>query len=108
MSQAEKKYQKLNDLIKKLPAWTIRPLFFLIKFISHELGLPIPFLSIKPQDFGICLFYNQIEEPLIKSNAPILSIFRHNFSVTFNKPTKRAIVKDGKVVVSRGIYVGMQ
>jgi pyruvate dehydrogenase E2 component (dihydrolipoamide acetyltransferase) len=48
-------FKKINDTLKRLPVFIIRPLVYFTGFLASALGLNLPFMGVRPFPFGSCL-----------------------------------------------------
>ena len=91
-----------------MPTVIVQLLSQIVSFVSYNLNLPIPFLSVRKQHFGSVLLTNvsgmqgfHEVTPIKQVFAPITNFTRSIASVVLCTPKERAVVEDGQIKVAK-------
>ena len=73
----------------------------LMAFISYNLGMAVPAVSLEKNHFGSVLLTNITSFGITEVYAPLCSLTRNFMCVTACSPEERAVVENGVVVIRK-------
>jgi len=92
-------FKKVNDTLKKLPVFIIRPLVYFTGFLSSALGLNLPFLGVRPFPFGSCLVTSVGMMGLDLAFAPFTPFTRVPLLMLIGSIKNKPVVVDDQIVI---------
>jgi len=92
-------FNKMNETIRALPVFIIRPLAYLTGLLSSAFGLDIPFLGIRPFPFGSCLVTSVGMMNLDMAFIPFTPFARVPLAVMIGTIRDKAVVIDKQIVI---------
>jgi len=72
-----------------------------LAFVSYNLGIAVPALSLDKNHFGSILLTNVSSFNISEVYAPLCSLTRNFMSVTVCTPEDRAVVENGVIVIRK-------
>lgn len=98
------KNQEFNDQMKTMkyiPSFVIQAILRVTTWISYDLGLAIPFLKMKPDNYGYGVLTNVSAFGVTDCTAPLVPFCKSILVGVMNTPQLKPVALNGEVVIRK-------
>ena len=100
-------FNKQVSTFQYVPAFLFDALMRIIIWVNYDLGIPIPFLKMPENAFGCGVLTNVSGWHVRDTFAPLVPPLMSVVTALMNKPVERAVVRDGKIVIRKVMYLNI-
>ena len=96
--------KELNEkmkLMRFVPSFIIQLILIVTTWITYDLGIPIPFLKMKSNNYGFGILTNVVAFNVHDATAPLVPFLKTVIVALMNTPRMRPVVVDGEIVVRK-------
>ena len=94
----DRDFARTKQMTDRIPAWLLRAVLRATSFVTEDLRLDIPRLSLRRMPFGSAMVTNVATFGLPQGFAPLAWMYDVPLLVLVGEITERAVVVDGRVV----------
>lgn len=95
----DRDFARTKNLTDHIPAWLLRPVLRATSFLTEDLRLDVPWLSLRRTPFGSAMVTNVATFGLPQGFAPLAWMYDVPLLVLVGEITERPAVVDGRVAV---------
>lgn len=106
-SDKDKEMNKQLKLLSSLPSFVIDIFFNISAYISYNMNLSIPQLSVTKDHFGCAIVSNISGFTMYDCHGPFIHYTRNTIGSVICPNRKVPVVKDGKIVIEKRAKIGM-